>query len=48
LKRWLQQNGFSQFSDFALAESINPEEIDFEIKEVIQKIANFAGIIIKK
>ena len=44
LKRWLQNNGFSQFSDLSLAESLEISEIDNEVKEFIYKLADFAGV----
>ncbi|NNM93892.1 MAG: hypothetical protein HKL88_00330, partial [Bacteroidia bacterium] len=44
IKRWLQSNGFSQFSDISLADHLNITEIDAEIKETIYEIASFAGI----
>lgn len=44
IKRWLQSNGFSQFSDISLADHLDITEIDAEIKETIYEIASFAGI----
>lgn len=46
LKRWLQRNGYSQFSDLSLAEGIDKSEIDSEVTEVIRDLADFAGVII--
>jgi AAA15 family ATPase/GTPase len=48
LKRWLQNNGFSQFSDLSLAESLEVSEIDNEVKEFIYKLADFAGVRVNK
>lgn len=45
VKRWLQENGFRQFSDLALAESFEVAEIDPEIVEVINKIGRFVSVV---
>ncbi|MDR1964549.1 MAG: AAA family ATPase, partial [Planctomycetaceae bacterium] len=42
LKRWLQENGFSQFSDLALAKSMTLEELPNEMKVVFRKIKKFS------
>lgn len=44
IKRWLQESKYAQFSDLALAESIESNEFDPEVEEVIMKIAAFAGV----
>lgn len=44
IKRWLQLNGFGQFSDVSLAENIELNEIDNDIKTAIKSIALFAGV----
>lgn len=48
LKKWLQNNGYSQFSDLSLAESLDVTEIDNDVKALIQKLAEFSEINISK
>jgi len=48
LKRWLQKNGYSQFSDHSLADSLRKDELPDEIHIVIKQLAEFAGVPVKK
>jgi len=48
LKKWLQENGYTQFSDFSLAENLTKQEIAPEVHDLIYKLANFAGISVQK
>ncbi|MBM3436268.1 MAG: hypothetical protein FJY07_08660 [Bacteroidetes bacterium] len=44
LKKWLQENSFQQFSDLSLAESLQKEEINPEIRLFINKLADFTNL----
>lgn len=44
LKRWLQSEGFGQFSDKRLAREFERDELPDEIHEVAKRFAAFAGI----
>ncbi|MBI4704503.1 MAG: AAA family ATPase [Deltaproteobacteria bacterium] len=43
LKRWLQGAGFGQFSDKALAEALDAEDLPAEVHELAHRLAAFAG-----
>jgi AAA domain, putative AbiEii toxin, Type IV TA system len=44
IKRWLQENGFGQFSDRKLAETLTKDELPHEIHDVAMELAEFAGV----
>lgn len=48
IKRYLQENSLSQFSNLALAEEIHPEELPNEISEVCDELAQFAGVAFER
>jgi len=43
LKRWLEENGWGQFSDRKLAEQLRPEDLPEEIHQLAGRLAAFAG-----
>lgn len=44
IKRWLQENGFGQFSDRRLADSLLLDELPVEVHELAIRLAKFAGV----
>jgi hypothetical protein len=44
LKRWLQAQGWGQFSNKKLADTLGPEDLPAEVHELAQRLAEFAGI----
>jgi AAA15 family ATPase/GTPase len=48
LKKWLQDNSFTQFSDLSLAESLLPTEIDPEVERFIKELAKFTDVEIER
>ena len=46
LKRWLQSNGFGQFSNSRLAETFAPEEVAPEFRDLLKRLAKFAGVAV--
>ncbi|MBS0202511.1 MAG: AAA family ATPase [Planctomycetes bacterium] len=44
IKRWLQDNGFGQFSDRRLAESMARDEFPEEVHSLAIRLARFAGV----
>jgi predicted ATPase len=44
LKRWLQDQGWGQFSDIKLAEMLRPEDLPQEIHGLAKALADFAGV----
>ncbi|MCR4412865.1 MAG: AAA family ATPase [Thermoguttaceae bacterium] len=44
VKRWLQEQGYGQFSNKALAEALRPSELPAEVHELARSLARFAGV----
>lgn len=44
LKRWLQEQGWGQFSDTRLAEMLTPDDLPEEVHSVARALVEFAGI----
>ena len=44
IKRWLQSEGFGQFSDKRLAGEFGRDDLPGEIHEVAKRLAEFAGV----
>ena len=44
IKRWLQSQRLGQFSNRALAEVLQPEDIPQEVHELAKRLAEFAGV----